>query len=219
MRLLLFFWLNSLLFSVPAHGQKLLKFSELLTFSYGKGSPKKETSVYLDRKTSTWLFTNDDSFGGTAEGVAYVVAYANGTYLSCGPDELGTISCLRHRATAFRTTTVPGKPTGPAKRFGQNKYGWPTFLATPVALQAGRLTQTTYLAAVPFNCTPLYAYNALLSIENYLPVFRKVNYAQLLLPKQLVLREETPDGATFQSLSPTEYVIDLRRVKIIDAPR
>jgi hypothetical protein len=206
------------LLSFGTASAQTLHFSEQLTYSYQKEGKLLEMSVYLNRKTSTWLFTNDDSFGGKAEGISYVVAYANGTYLTCGPDEANQTTCLRYKATVPPSVPAP-KTTGPGKRFGQNRYGWPTLVGKRAVVEAGRLRQPTYLATVPFRCTPLYAYNALIGIETYLPVFQQLNYVAVLPPNQLVLHEDVPGGATFKSLSPTEYTIDLRGVRTTAAPR
>ena len=123
-RFCIFFWL----ISPEAVAQKSLKFSELLTYSYTKNEKSAETSVYLDRKTSTWLFTNDDTFGGTAEGLAFVVAYPSGTYLLCGTDDTGTNVCQRYhtKPVSGRPSKISGKGTGKRTVFGKNKYGWPT---------------------------------------------------------------------------------------------
>ncbi len=214
-RLCLFFGLLSHL----AIAQKPLKFSELLTYSYTKNGKPSETSVYLDRKTSTWLFTNDDTFGGTAEGLAFVVAYPSGTYLLCGTDDVGVNSCQRYRlkSAQARASKISGKPTGKRRVFGKNKYGWPTLTGSEYLLEAGRMTQPTYLATVPFNPTPLYAYNFLLGNEFYLPIFQAVNYAEVLPRNQLVVSEPTPGGAKLVSVSPTEYFLDLRTYRIADA--
>ncbi len=214
-RFCIFFWL----ISPEAVAQKSLKFSELLTYSYTKNEKSAETSVYLDRKTSTWLFTNDDTFGGTAEGLAFVVAYPSGTYLLCGTDDTGTNVCQRYhtKPVSGRPSKISGKGTGKRTVFGKNKYGWPTLTGVQYILEAGRMTQPTYLAKVPFNPTPLYAYNFLLGLEFPLPIFQQLNYADVLPRNQLVVSEPTPGGAKLVSVSPTEYFVDLRTYRIADA--
>lgn len=209
-----------LLMAVPAIAQKSLKFSELLTFGYVENGKPKETSVYLDRKTSTWLFTNDDTFGGTAEGLSFVVAYPTGTYLLCGTDDSGVNNCQRYRRSVTKLapkTITSGGATGPQKTFGRNNYGWPTLAGKPFTREAGRMEIQVYLATVSFNCSALYAYNFLIGLEFPLPIFRAVNYADVVLPNQLVVSEVAPIGATLKSLSPTEYFLDLRGYRIHDA--
>ena len=211
-------FLFSLLVCSTAVAQKPIKFSEQLTYSYTKNGKSAETSVYLDRKTSTWLFTNDDTFGGTAGGLAFVVAYPSGTYLFCGTDDVGINSCQRYRTKAVpgQVTKTFGKATGKRNVFGKNKYGWQTLTGVEHILEAGRMTQPTYLATVPFNPTPLYAFNSLLVTEFYLPIFQHVNYAEVLPRNQLVVSEPTPGGAKLMFISPTEYFLDLRTYRIAD---
>lgn len=201
--------------------QGVIKFNELLTFSHNQNGKARETSVYLDRKTSTWLFTNDDSFDGTTEGVSFVVAYANGTYLLCSTDDSNANVCQRFRSTAAlrNTKAVSGKQTGKRTQFGANKYGWPVLSGSAFQLQAGRMSLDTYLATVPFNCYPLYAYNTLPELEIGLPIFQSVDYTAILPRNQLVLSEAMPGGVRLKSLSPTEYAIDLSSYRIADAKR
>jgi hypothetical protein len=203
--------------SLSVFAQKPLKFNEQLTFLYQKEGQKAEFSVYLDRKTSTWLFTNADSFGGTADGVEFVVAYPNGKYLVCGTDDVGQKFCQTFDSPLARKNTpkISGKALGKAQIFGQNKYGWPTFKAQQYQLNAGRMTQEVFLATVPFDCRPLYAYNSLLGIEHYLPAFQQIDYPSYLPKNQLVVAENGVLGLWLQSLSPTEYEIDLRMYKIL----
>lgn len=213
MHWLLCFWLLPL----GCLAQKPLKFSELLTFSYTEGGKPAETSVYLDRKTSTWLFTPDDTFGGRAEGLDFVVAYANGTYLICSTGDTGQKTCQRFRVDYPKIATVSGKPTGKRRTFGKNNYGWPMLTSSEYTSQAGRMKLTAHLAPVPFNPYPVYAYNTLIGLEFPLPIFRQLNYATVVPRTQLVVAENLSGGATLVSLSPTEYFLDLRGYRVADA--
>jgi hypothetical protein len=208
-----------LLFTQVSVAQGSLKFSELLTFSHTQNGQPRETSVYLDRKTSTWLFTNDDSFGGTAEGLSFVVAYPNGIYLLCSTDDSAANVCqrFRNKAALRNTKTVTGKPTGKRAQFGANKYGWPVFTGSAYQLQAGRMSLNAHLTTVPFNCYPLYAYNTLLGLEIGLPIFQSVDYTSIVPRNRLVVSEELPDGIRLKNISPTEYFIDLKTYRIADA--
>lgn len=197
-----------------AFAQKTLKFTEQLTYSYQKEGQKKEFSVYLDRKSSTWLFTNADSFDGVADGIEFVVAYPNGKYLVCGIDDVNQKFCQTFDAPLARKNIpkVSGKTLGKTQVFGQNNYGWPTLKAQLYQINAGRMTQEVFLSTVPFDCRPLYAYNFLLGIEHYLPIFNQIDYPSYLPKNQLI----TSDGAfKLVSLSPTEYFIDLKQYKTI----
>jgi len=197
--------------------QKSLNFAEMLTYEYVQEGQKKEFSVYLDRKSSTWLFTNADSFGGTADGVEFVVAYPNGKYFVCGTDDVGQKFCQTFDSPLARKNTVKisGKALGKSRVFGQNKYGWPTFKGQLYQLNAGRMTQELYAAIVSFDCRPLYAYNSLLGIEHYLPVFQQIDYPSYLPKNQLILSEQSPLNLTLLSISPTEYFINLSEYKRI----
>jgi hypothetical protein len=207
-----------LLISFSTFAQKPLNFTEMLTYEYGQEGQKKEVSVYLDRKTSTWLFTNADSFGGIADGLEFVVAYPNGKYLLCGTDDVGQKFCQTFDSPLARKNTVKisEKALGKSRVFGQNNYGWPTFKGQLYQLNAGRMTQEVYSVAVPFDCRPLYAYNFLLNIEYYLPVFQQIDYPSYLPKNQLILSEQSPLNVKLLSISPTKYFIDLneyRRIK------
>lgn len=205
------------LISLSAIAQKPLNFADMLTYEYVQEGQKKEFSVYLDRKTSTWLLTNADSFGGTAEGVELVVAYPNGKYLVCGIDDAGQKFCQTFDSPLARKNTpkISGKALGKSRVFGQNNYGWPTFKGQLYQLNAGRMTQELYAATVSFDCRPLYAYNFLLGIEHYLPVFQKIDYPSYLSKNQLILSEQSPLNIKLLSVSPTEYFVNLSEYKRI----
>jgi hypothetical protein len=193
--------------------QKPIKFNEQLTFLYQKEGQKAEFSVYLDRKTSTWLFTNYDSFGGTADGIEFVVAYPNGKYLVCGTDDVGQKFCQTFDSPLARKNVakISGKALGKTQVFGQNNYGWPTLTGKLYSLAMGRMTQEVYLATVPFDCRPLYAYNSLLEIEHYLPAFLTAHYPDYLPKNQLIVSE---GSLRFHALSDTEYYVDLRSYRL-----
>ena len=194
--------------------QKTLKFTEQLTYSYQKEGQKKEFSVYLDRRSSTWLFTNADSFEGTADGLEFVVAYPNGKYLVGGIDDGDHKICQTFDMPLARKNTpkVSGRALGKTQVFGKNNYGWPTLKAQLFEINAGRMTQEVFLSTVPFDCRPLYAYNFLLGIEHYLPIFNQIDYPSYLPKNQLIVS----DGAfKLESLSPTEYFIDLRQYRML----
>lgn len=197
--------------------QKSLNFAEMLTYEYVQEGQKKEFSVYLDRKTSTWLFTNADSFGGTADGLEFVVAYPNGRYLVCGTDDADQKFCQTFDSPLARKNTVKisGKALGKSRVFGQNKYGWPTFKGQLYQLNAGRMTQELYAATVSFDCRPLYAYNSLLGIEHYLPVFQEIDYPSYLPKNQLILAGDSALNVKLLSLSDTEHEIDLRAYRVV----
>ena len=220
MKPVLYLLLTQLLWGInfSMFAQKPLNFAEMLTYEYVQEGQKKEFSVYLNRKSSTWLFTNADSFGGTADGVEFVVAYPNGKYLVCGTDDADQKFCQTFDSPLARKNTVKisGKALGKSRVFGQNKYGWPTFKGQLYQLNAGRMTQELYATTVPFDCRPLYAYNSLLGIEHYLPVFQQIDYPSYLPKNQLVLSEQSPLNLALLSISPTEYFINLseyRRIK------
>jgi hypothetical protein len=219
MKLILYLLLTQLFLGInfSMFAQKPLNFAEMLTYEYVQEGQKKEFSAYLDRKTSTWLFTNADSFGGTADGLEFVVAYPNGKYLACGTDDVGQKFCQTFDSPLARKNTpkISGKALGKSQIFGQNKYGWPTFKAQLYQLNAGRMTQEVFLATVPFDCRPLYAYNSLLGIEHYLPAFQQIDYPSYLPKNQLIVAEQSPAGLRFQGISPTEYEIDLRVYRIL----
>lgn len=197
------------LLSLSAFAQKPLKFGEQLTFSYQKEGKKAEFSVYLDRKTSTWLFTNDDSFGGSADGLDFVVAYPTGKYLVCGTEASGKKFCQTFDSPLVRKNTpkISGKALNKTQVFGQNNYGWPTLIGKLYSLTIGRMTQEVYLATVPFDCRPLYAYNSLLEIEHYLPAFLTAHYPDHLPKNQLIV---SAGSLRLHTLSETEYYVDLR---------
>ncbi|AEI47018.1 hypothetical protein [Runella slithyformis] len=205
------------LVSLLAFAQKPLNFAEMLTYEYVQEGQKKEFSVYFDRQTSTWLFTNADSFGATADGLEFVVAYPNGRYLVCGTDDVGQKFCQTFDSPLARKNTpkISGKALGKSRVFGQNNYGWPTLKGQLYQLNAGRMTQEVYAATVPFDCRPLYAYNSLLGIEHYLPVFQQMDYPSYLPKNQLVLFEQSPLNVKLLSISPTEYFINLSEYKRI----
>lgn len=194
--------------------QKTLVFREQLTFEYQKEGKKAEFSVYLDRKSSTWLFTNADSFDGKADGIDWVVAYPNGKYLTCGIDDVNHKNCQQFESLLAQKITpkISGKATNQSHIFGQNKYGWPTLAGRLYQLSAGRATQTVFLTTVPFDCRPLYAYNSLLDIEHYLPGFQQIDYPSYLPKNQLVLSDA---AVKLLSLSPTDYEIDLSQYKLL----
>lgn len=208
-----------LLISATTTAQTSLRFSDQLTYAYTENGQSKEASVYLDRKTSTWLFTNDDSFGGRAEGLSFVVAYASGVYLLCGTDDAGSNGCQRYRRAggSKKTTGLSGKSTGKRQSFGANNYGWPVVTGAEYTLEAGRMMVKAYIISVPFDTYPLYAYNSLPDLEIFLPIFQRVNYASVLPHNRLVLRESIPAGATLTSLSSTAYNLDLYGYRIADA--
>jgi len=197
--------------------QKPLNFAEMLTYEYVREGQKKEFSVYLNRKSSTWLFTNADSFGGTADGLEFVVAYPNGKYLVCGTDDVGQKFCQTFDSPLSRKNTVKisGKALGKSRVFGQNNYGWPTFKGQLYQLNAGRMTQEIYAATVSFDCRPLYAYNSLLGIEHYLPVFQQIDYPSYLPKNQLIVSEQSLLNVKLLSISPTEYFVNLSEYKRI----
>ncbi|WP_273216187.1 hypothetical protein [Runella zeae] len=197
-----------------ASAQKSLRFKEQLTFQYQEGTALKEMSVYLDRKSSTWLFTNDDSFGGRAEGLDFVVAYANGKYLVCSTDDTGYKACQELESLLAKKSTakISGKPTANTQIFGKNKYGWPTFKGQEYEIYAGRAIEKVFLTTVPFSCNPLYSYNFLIGIEYYLPLFTDIDLPSYLPKNQLVLKQK---NNALHTLSPTEYYIDLGQYKVV----
>jgi len=198
------------------HAQKPINFKEQLTFEYQEEGKKAEFSVYLDRKTSTWLFTNADSFDGTAEGLDFVVAYPNGTYLVCGTDDINHKSCQKLDSPLARKNVlkISGKPTSKRQVFGQNKYGWPTLNGVAYDLSAGRSEQKIHLATVNFNCHPLYAFNFLLDTEFHLPAINQIDYPSYSPKNQLVVQEDGVKGFKLLSISPTEYFVDLKEYKV-----
>jgi hypothetical protein len=77
------------------------------------------------------------------------------------------------------------------------------------------MTQEVYAATVFFDCRPLYAYNSLLTIEHYLPVFQQIDYPFYLPKNQLILSENSALNVKLLSISPTEYFVNLSEYKRI----
>lgn len=204
-------------FWVISFAQKPIVFREQLAFEYQKEGKKAEFSVYLDRKTSTWLFTNADSFDGIAEGLDFLIGYPNGTYLVCGTDDVSHQFCQKIDSPLARkhVPKISGKATGKSQTFGQNKYGWPVLKGLGYKFTAGRAEQEAYLAAVNFNCNPLYALNFLLDLEFHLPAINQIDYPSYLPKNQLVVQESGPQGFKLVSISPTEYFVDLKAYKAV----
>jgi hypothetical protein len=98
------------------------------------------------------------------------------------------------------------KPKGEQKIFGKNQYSYKTYVGLPYRLSAGRAAANVFLTKTKYNFSTLYAYNFCLDIENYLPVFTKVNYGEIIPQNYLVLEDAE---VKFISVSPTEYYVEI----------
>ncbi len=204
--LFLCFW------TLTANAQKTIKFTQQLTFEYIKDGQRKEFSVYVEPKTSTWLLTKDDTFGSQPEDIDYWVLTPDGKIIIIGTDEFGKkIRIIKENPSAkIFAAKIAGQKTGKSHIYGKNKYGWQTLKGEEYVIIAGRANEKMYLAKVPFNCHALLAYNSCLEIENPLPVFSRFEYPKFL-PKNYLIVEENTSQTRLVYFSPTEYFINLSK--------
>jgi len=199
------------LFLVPlywVHAQKTTNFSQQVTFEYQKEGKKQEFSAFVEPKTGTWLLTRDDTFGGQPDDINYWVLKPNGQIIIVGMSDTDKKQqiVLQNHAFKFGTKTLNAKATGKKQRFGQNIYGWKTYLASEYQTINGRSQTQFFATQLPFDCRALLAYNSCVDIENHLPNFGGMEYYKILPPNYLILQDR---GIKLVSISPTEYFVEL----------
>lgn len=210
MRKLLFATLfATVLIANTLSAQTKYNFNVQFTFEGIKDGLKTQFSAFLEPKSGTWLLTKDDTFGGMVDDIKQWVLKPNGDIIMVGDGEFELspeILKVKNHAVKKSPLKLHSKVAGKAIRYGKNKYGWPTYLATPYNLNMGRMTQKSFLAKTKYNFAPLYAYNFCLDIENYLPAFSKINYCETI-PRNYLVCEDSE--VKLISVSPTEYYLEL----------
>jgi hypothetical protein len=208
-KLLLFLCITTVLLTSSLAAQTKYNFTLQFTFEGVRDGLKTQFSTFLEPKSGTWLLTKDDTFGGQVFDIHHWILKPNGEIIMIADNEFeGPPVILKVKNYGLKKTPLKlnAKIAGKAKRYGKNKYNWPTYLATPYNLQIGRLTQKSYLVKTNYNFAPLYAYNSCLDIENYLPAFSKFNYSEVI-PRNYLVTEDTE--VKLLSVSPTEYYLEV----------
>ena len=189
--------------------QTKYNFTVQFTFEGIVEGSKTQFSVFLEPKSGTWLLTKDDTFLSKVDDIKQWVLKPNGDIIMVGDGEFANspeIIKVKNHAVKKSPLKLQSKVAGKAIRYGKNKYGWPSYLATPYNLNIGRMTQKSFLAKTNYNFSPLYAYNFCLDIENYLPAFSKINYCEAI-PHNYLVSEDSE--VKLISVSPTEYFLEL----------
>lgn len=207
MKKVLILSLINIIVAIGSAAQSSHNFTEQYTFEQKNTENARQFSAFLEPKTGTWLLTKDDTFNGEVDDINHWILKPTGEIILLGEDEFGKSLKLTFKNYGLKSVkALAQKPTGKPKLYGKNTYGWPTFTGYTYAIPVGRGQMKTVLCKGKVNFAPLYAYNSSLDVENYLPGFSKVNYAEIVSKNYLVLED---DEVKLISVSPTEYYIEI----------
>ncbi|MPR32516.1 hypothetical protein [Salmonirosea aquatica] len=166
-------------------------FSHALIYEYFNkvDSTKGELWVFIDPVTGTLCFQRESSFGATDDMNEAILAFPNGQMIACGKTESG--KKIRETFKNSSVTPVPEDvefqretfrkqciPTGNTRQ----EFGWQSTEHTLTYLKTNEKSKL-WLAEVPFNVYPLYAFDEWEG-DAQLPV--SFSYTYLLSPQQLV---------------------------------
>jgi hypothetical protein len=166
-------------------------FSHALIYEYFNkvDSSKGEMWVFIDPVTGIMCFQRESSFGATDDMNDAILAFPNGQMIACGKTESGK----KIRESFKNSSVTPGpedvkfqretfqelcRSTGSTRE----EFGWKSTEHVLTYIKTNERTKL-WLAEVPFNVYPLYAFDEWEG-DAQLPV--SFSYTYILSPKQLV---------------------------------
>lgn len=182
--------------------------------------------IYVDEKTGTFLFT-PESYINSGPMIDFVIADQKGNYLVGYSLEHGdfvyerlvleNMQKLRDKPeTALDNFKAFFRKTGKQKVFGENRYGWPTFTGDEYKIVFPEMDEeptVAHIAGIPYSFLPVYMFKHL-AIEAQLPFH--FDYSEMIPGNHILLSEYSENNGRktaliFESLSDTEYYIDLKK--------
>ncbi len=192
-------------------------FSHALIYEYTRkrDEAKGEIWVFIDPVTGTMCFQRESSFGATDDMNDVILAMPDGKMIACGTTESGK----KIRSTFQNSSVKPEpdevkdqqqtfreqcKPTGKKRP----EFGWESKEFVLSYLKTNESTRL-WLAEVPFNVYPLYAFDEWEG-DAQLPV--SFSYIYLLGPNQLVTESDDQYGTLkLLSYEPNPLFVDLNQ--------
>ncbi|PWJ60543.1 hypothetical protein CLV98_101728 [Dyadobacter jejuensis] len=180
----------------PERGQYYFSHKLVFDFEQKMEGQKGTVEVYLDPKTGTLGFVKSSSFGGTAPEFDFILAFPNGTYVSCGVDEGGK----KYRVKQLVEEVTPDTETAQQKKAdfeafctpsGSNRlvYGWPSEEYVR-AYPRSETTDQLWLATTPFKIAQLYGFELMEGTAS-LPI--SFDFIDLLGSNQLLTSYESKE--------------------------
>ncbi len=192
-------------------------FSHALIYEYTRkrDDEKGELWIYIDPITGTMCFQRESSFGATDDMNEVILALPDGKMIACGKTESGKkireafqnrsvkpeLDEVKLQQETFREQC---KPTGNKR----SEFGWESEEYVLSYLKTNESTKL-WLAEVPFNVYPLYAFDEWEG-DAQLPV--SFSYIYLLGPRQLVTESDDQYGSLkLVSYEPNPFSLDLNQ--------
>jgi len=182
--------------------------------------------IYVDEKTGTFLFT-PESYINSGPMIDFVIADQKGNYLVGYSLEHGdfvyeTLVLENMLKLRDKPETAPDnfktffRKTGKQKVFGENRYGWTTFIGDEYKIvfpERDEESTVVHIAGIPYSFLPVYMFKHL-TIEAQL-LFH-FDYSEMMPDNHILLSEYSENNGRktaliFESLSDTEYYIDLKK--------
>lgn len=192
-------------------------FSHALIYEYTRkrDDEKGELWIFVDPVTGTMCFQRESSFGATDDMNEVILALPDGKMIACGTTESGKKIREMFQNSAVKpepdevkfqqeTFQEQCKPTGNKR----SEFGWESEEYVLSYLKTNESTKL-WLAEVPFNVYPLYAFDEWMG-DAQLPV--SFSYIYLLGPRQLVTESEDQYGSLkLVSYEPNPFSLDLNQ--------